>query len=75
VTKKPRHDAGTMPPSGWSIGLNGLTSPSRSALLKQLGERMKAGYTDLVNEPLPADLDVLLERLRELAPNKLTRVR
>jgi hypothetical protein len=42
-----------------------MTSYGQAVLLKQLGEQMKADYTELVNEPLPADLDVLLERLRE----------
>jgi len=55
-----------MHPAGWSIGSNGLTSHGQATVLKQLGERMKTDYAQVVNEPLPDDLDVLVERLRHL---------
>ena len=63
MTKKPRRDAGTMHPSRHSIGSNSMTSHGQAVLLKQLGEQMKGGYAEVVNEPIPDHLRVLLDRI------------
>lgn len=63
MTKEPRPDAGSMPPQGWSIGSNGLTSHGQTELLKQLGGQMKADYAQVVNEPLPDDMRTLLAKI------------
>lgn len=71
--KKPRRDAGTMNREASGISSKGVTSHRAPELLKHLGEQMRPDYAELINEPLPADLSVLLERLRALTPGPTRR--
>lgn len=68
MIKKPRPDTDTVHPAGWSIGSNGLTSHGQATVLKRLGDQMKDDYAQVVNEPLPVDLDGLMKMLGKLNP-------
>jgi hypothetical protein len=63
VTKKPRPDAGPMSLKGWSIGSSNLTSHGQNELLKRLGAQMEDDYAQVLGEPLPDPLQVLLNKL------------
>ena len=51
----------------WSLGLNSLSrdSLSHAELLSPIGYRLRTIYTDVLQEPLPDHLAVIIERLDE----------
>jgi hypothetical protein len=60
VTKKPQPNSGT-----WSVAAGSLTLDGQSELLRQLGSQIRDGYQHLVDEPVPDELKLLLEKLEQ----------
>ncbi len=59
----------------WSLGLNSLAGDSltQAELLAPIEHRLREVYTDLLQEPLPDHLAVIIERLDEHGQDRDTR--
>jgi uncharacterized coiled-coil protein SlyX len=55
------------------MGLNSPTSAGQAQLLRALAERLRGEYEDFLGEPLPGQLKVLVERLKEWRPTSKQR--
>lgn len=48
---------------GWSIGANSLTPSGQTELLKHIGRQLQSDYQNVLKEPAPEKIKLLLERL------------